>query len=56
MAQVAGIKARGDRAGAEALTRDHVDVVGERKQLLDTISERMRRFPKASFVYEVRLE
>jgi hypothetical protein len=56
MAQVAGIKARGDRAGAEALTRDHVDVAGERKQLLDTISERMRRFPRASFVYEVRLE
>lgn len=53
---VAGIKARGDRAGAAALVKDYVDVIGDRKQLLDTISERMRRFPISSFVYEVRLE
>jgi hypothetical protein len=56
MAQVAGIKARGDRAGAEALLRDHVDVTGDRRHLLDTITARLLRYPKASFVYEVRLE
>jgi hypothetical protein len=56
MAGVAGIKARGDRAGAEALIRDHVDVAGERKQLLEAITARILRYPKASFVYEVRLE
>jgi hypothetical protein len=55
MAQVAGIKARGDRAGAESLVKDYVEAAGEQRRLLDAISERMRRFPRASFVYEVRL-
>jgi hypothetical protein len=56
MAQVAGIKARGDRAGAEALLKIHVDATGNREQLLDVITARLLRHPKASFVYEVKLE
>ncbi len=55
MARVAGIKARGDRVGAESLVKDYVEATGEQRRLLDAISERMRRFPRASFVYEVRL-
>jgi hypothetical protein len=45
---VAGIKARGDKKGAEALLARYVDgkVVG-----LQTITERWLRAPKASFVY-----
>jgi hypothetical protein len=52
MAVVGGIKARGDRAGAEALVKRYVDgdVVPQA-----TIAERWLRSPKASFVYAVVL-
>ncbi len=50
MGIVGGIKAKGDRAAAEALVAKYVD-----GQLVpqQTITERMTRFPKASFVYSV---
>jgi hypothetical protein len=53
MTLVAGIKARGDRAGAEALIKKYVDsseIVPHEK-----IKERFLRHPKASFVYSVKL-
>ena len=54
MKDVAGIKARGDKRGAEKLKKAYVDVDGERKKLMDTITERWLRAPKASFVYAVK--
>ena len=53
MKLVAGIKARGDRAGAEAMIKKYVDssdIVPH-----ETIKERFLRHPKASFVYSVKL-
>ncbi len=52
MKVVAGIKARGDRKAAEALIKRYVDgkVVPHA-----TVQERFLRFPKASFVYTVKL-
>jgi len=52
MKQVAGIKARGDSAGAQALLSRYVDS-GEVVPHA-VISERMLREPKASFVYAIR--
>jgi hypothetical protein len=63
---VAGIKGRGDKAGGEKLVRDYVDFSADKKgdagaassmkALHATITERMLRAPKASFVYSIRLE
>lgn len=52
METVGGIKARGDRAAAEALSKRYVDgdVVPHA-----VIQERFLRFPKASFVYSLRM-
>jgi hypothetical protein len=53
MKLVGGLKARGDRAGAEALIKKYVDssdVVPH-----DTIKERFLRHAKPSFVYSVKL-
>jgi hypothetical protein len=53
MKLVAGIKARGDKPAAEKLVKQYVDsskVVPHK-----IISERFLRFPKASFVYSVKL-
>jgi len=52
MKTVAGIKARGDKAGAEALIKKYVDgtVVPH-----DLIKERYLRFPKGSIVYSVAM-
>ncbi len=52
MKDVAGIKARGDKAAAEALIKKYVDgtVVPH-----DTIKERYLRYPKANFVYSVAM-
>lgn len=52
MKTVAGIKARGDKKAAEALIKRYVDgkVVPHK-----IIQERFQRFPKASFVYSVKL-
>jgi hypothetical protein len=53
--EVLGIKARGDKKGADALIRDYVDDTGERKKTIDLITERMNRVPKASFMYAIDL-
>ena len=53
---VAGIKARGDKPAAEKLIKEYVDVSGDKKQTLETITERMLRSPKASFVYSIKLD
>jgi hypothetical protein len=55
MKEVGGIKARGDKRAADKLKKAYVDVAGDRKKLLDTITERWLRAPKASFVYSVKL-
>ncbi len=47
-----GIKARGDRELGESLRATHVD---GKALPLDTIAERLLRFPRASFVYAVEL-
>ena len=52
MKQVAGIKARGDRKAAEALSKRYVDGTVVPHKI---IQERFLRFPKASFVYSVKL-
>jgi hypothetical protein len=56
MTRVAQIKGKGDKASAEALLKDYVDVTGDKKKLHETISERWNREPKASFVYSVKLD
>ncbi len=50
MQLVGGIKARGDKAAAEELLARYVDGKAVPQTI---IAERMRRFPKASFVYAV---
>jgi hypothetical protein len=50
MKDVAGIKARGDVKGAQALFDKYVDGPGVPQSV---ISERFLRFPKASFVYSM---
>jgi hypothetical protein len=52
MKVVAGIKARGDKAGAEELIKKYVDGDTVPQKV---ISERMQRYPKANFVYTVAL-
>jgi hypothetical protein len=53
MKDVGGIKARGDKARAEVLVKTYVDDKGARKALLETITDRWLRAPKASFVYSI---
>ncbi|RLB63326.1 MAG: hypothetical protein DRI90_07100 [Deltaproteobacteria bacterium] len=53
MGQVARIKARGDKRGAQALQAEHVSADGPVKKLHETIAERWRRAPKQSFVYSI---
>lgn len=53
MKLVGGIKARGDRAAAEALIKKYVDSSAIVPH--ETIKERFLRHPKASFVYSVKL-
>lgn len=50
---VAGIKARGDKPLADSLRTEHVDKDGPWKSIRATISERVLRSPKASFVYSI---
>ncbi len=52
MKVVAGIKARGDKKAADALAKKYVDGTRVPHKI---IAERFLRFPKASFVYSVRL-
>lgn len=58
MTEVAQIKGKGDKARAEVLIKDHVDVDAspEKKKLHETITERITRAPKASFVYAIKLD
>jgi hypothetical protein len=56
MTEVAQIKAKGDKAHAEVLIKEYVDVTGDRKKLQDVITDRITRAPKASFVYSVKLD
>lgn len=55
MGVVAGIKARGDKKGAEKLKADFVDAKDELAGLREVIAERMLRSPKATFVYTLGL-
>jgi hypothetical protein len=56
MIDVAQIKGKGDKARAEKLVKDYVDVTGDKKQVLDVITERVLRSPKPSFVYAIKLD
>lgn len=56
MTRVAGIKARGDKADAEALRKAFVEDPGPWATLRDTIRQRWLRVPKASYVYSVALD
>ncbi|MDX2092646.1 MAG: hypothetical protein SFX73_32575 [Kofleriaceae bacterium] len=52
MTVVAGIKARGDKKAADALAKKYVDGTTVPHKI---IAERFLRFPKASFVFSVKL-
>ncbi|MGD8895279.1 MAG: hypothetical protein PVJ73_04510 [Acidobacteriota bacterium] len=52
MRLVGGIKARGDKAAAEALVQKYVEGQAEQHGL---IAERLQRLPKGSFVYNLEL-
>lgn len=54
--KVGGIKARADRAQAEAWVKQDVEVTGDAATLRKTITDRMLRAPKATFVYDVELK
>jgi len=56
MIQVAQIKGKGDKARAEKLIKDYVDVTGDKKKVHDVITERVLRSPKPSFVYGIKLD
>jgi hypothetical protein len=53
MKLVAGIKARGDKAAADLLSKTYVE--SDKVVPHKVIAERFLRFPKASFVYAVKL-
>ena len=52
MKVVAGIKARGDKKGADGLSKKYVE---GKQPIHEVIAARFLRFPKASFVYAVKL-
>jgi hypothetical protein len=54
MTEVAQIKGKGDKARAEKLVKDYVDVSGDKKAVHDVITERVLRSPKQSFVYSIK--
>ncbi|MBX3232998.1 MAG: hypothetical protein KIT84_12580 [Labilithrix sp.] len=56
MKEVAQIKGKGDKARAEVLIKEWVDVTGDRKKVHEVITERMTRAPKQTFVYSVKLD
>jgi hypothetical protein len=56
MTEVAQIKAKGDRAKAEALLKEHVGGPKEKRPMHVTITERITRAPKASFVYSIKFD
>lgn len=50
-----GIKARGDIGAAKALQKEFVDDEGRWQTLVGTITERWQKYPRASFLYAVRM-
>ena len=56
MKEVGRIKAIGDTAAAKALIELHTSAEGQAKIHADVITERVLRYPKASFVYGLRTE
>jgi len=52
---VLGIKARGDKEGAEKLRTEFVDADGDWKKLREILRDRWLRVPKTSFVYTIDL-
>lgn len=56
MVEVAQIKGKGDKARAERLVKDYVDVTGDKKKVHEVITERLTRAPKQSFVYAIKLD
>jgi hypothetical protein len=56
MTEVAQIKGKGDKARAEKLIKDYVDVTGDKRKVHDVITERVLRSPKPSFVYSIKLD
>ncbi len=56
MTEVAQIKGKGDKARAEKLVKDYVDVTGDKKKVHDVIAERVLRSPKPSFVYAIKVD
>ena len=56
MTEVAQIKGKGDKARAEKLVKDYVDVTGDKKKVHEVIAERVLRSPKPSFVYAIKVD
>jgi hypothetical protein len=56
MVEVAQIKGKGDKARAEKLVKEYVDVTAEKKKVHEVIAERVLRAAKPSFVYSIRLD
>lgn len=56
MTEVAQIKGKGDKARAEKLIKDYVDVTGDKKKVHEVIAERVLRSPKPSFVYAIKVD
>ena len=56
MTETAQIKGKGDKARAEKLVKDFVDVSGDKKKVHEVIAERVLRSPKPSFVYAIKVD
>jgi hypothetical protein len=56
MSEVAQIKSKGDKARAERLVKEFVDVTGDKKKVHDVIAERLLKTPKQTFVYAIKLD
>ena len=54
--EVFQIKARGDRAAAEALRDTYTAEKGDYAELREVITERMNREPRSSFLYRVVID
>jgi hypothetical protein len=51
--KVLAIKAKGDKSSAQKLFAEYVEAKGDAAELRKTITERMLRQPRASFVYSI---
>lgn len=54
--EVAQVEGTGDKARADVLIADWVDVTGDKKKIHDVVTERITRAPKASFVDSIKLD